>query len=382
VKPGWQVRPLGEVCDILDSRRKPITKRDRVPGPYPYYGATGVLDHVAGYIFDEPLVLIGEDGAKWGAGDKSAFPISGRTWVNNHAHVIRPSRDVLDDDWLIHFLNFSDLSEFVSGLTVPKLNQGRLREIPIPLPPLDEQRRIVAVLDDAFEGLSRARANTEANLADARELLDAETDRLILTGNSHWKTCVLEDVISRFEYGTSTKSEGSGSVPVLRMGNIQHGEIDWSDLVYTNESSEIDRLSLRDGDVLFNRTNSLEHVGKSAVVRGSRKAIFAGYLVRLHCKPEVLDPEYLNLFLNCRPTREHGRSVSGKSVNQANISAGKLKTYPIRVPPLEEQREIASRILVFRQAFGAVTEAQNRKRKDLDTLRQSLLQKAFAGELT
>ena len=123
----WHTQPLGAITDILDSQRKPVTKRDRKSGPYPYYGATGVLDYVDDYIFDEPLILVGEDGAKWGSGENSAFAIDGRCWVNNHAHVLRPHRDVIVDRWLIYFLNHSDLSKYISGLTVPKLNQGRLR---------------------------------------------------------------------------------------------------------------------------------------------------------------------------------------------------------------------------------------------------------------
>jgi len=142
----FKLRQLGSVCDILDSKRKPITKRDRVPGPYPYYGATGVLDYVEDYIFDEPLVLVGEDGAKWGAGENTAFAIEGKCWVNNHAHVIRPNRDVVMNSWIIYYLNAADLAPFISGLTVPKLNQGRLREVQIPLPSIEEQKRIVAIL--------------------------------------------------------------------------------------------------------------------------------------------------------------------------------------------------------------------------------------------
>ena len=140
--PGWMDVPLGELCDILDSERKPITKRDRISGEIPYYGATGIQDYVDGFIFDEPLVLVGEDGAKWGAGERTAFAVSGKCWVNNHAHVLRPRRRALLDYWLISFLNHSDLKEFVSGLTVPKLNQGNLREIPIPLPPLKIQKTL------------------------------------------------------------------------------------------------------------------------------------------------------------------------------------------------------------------------------------------------
>ena len=124
---------IGDIVDILDSRRRPITKGDRVSGLYPYYGATGVLDYVHDFLFDEPLVLIGEDGAKWDSGDKTAFAVSGKTWVNNHAHVVRPKRDKLLDVFLIEMLRQMDLSPYITGVTVPKLNQEKLRGIQIPL---------------------------------------------------------------------------------------------------------------------------------------------------------------------------------------------------------------------------------------------------------
>jgi len=91
MKKGWNMKKLGELCDILDSLRKPITKRDRISGEYPYYGATGIVDYVGDFIFDEPPVIVGEYGAKWAAGDNTAFHVEGKCWVNNHAHVLRPA---------------------------------------------------------------------------------------------------------------------------------------------------------------------------------------------------------------------------------------------------------------------------------------------------
>ena len=153
--PGWVEKPLGELCSILDNQRKPITKRDRVAGDIPYYGATCIQDYVKDFIFDEPLVLVGEDGAKWKSGDKTAFAVSGKCWVNNHAHVLRPHRDKITDYWLISFLTHSDLTPFVSGLTVPKLNQGNLREIPIPLPPISIQRQLAETAESLEEETQR-----------------------------------------------------------------------------------------------------------------------------------------------------------------------------------------------------------------------------------
>ena len=135
---------LGMVCDILDYLRKPVKKADRNEGEYPYYGATGILDYVDDYIFNEKLVLVGEDGAKWQSGEKTAFVATGKYWVNNHAHVLRPDKSRILDDYLVQILNWMDLSEHVTGVTVPKLNQTKLKSIKIPLPALKIQRQLIA----------------------------------------------------------------------------------------------------------------------------------------------------------------------------------------------------------------------------------------------
>lgn len=166
----WPSQPLGDICEILDKFRKPITKKDRVSGDFPYYGATGVVDYVNDFIFDEKLVLIGEDGAKWGPAENTAFAVEGKCWVNNHAHVVRPDREIVLDKWLIYYLNMSDLSEYITGLTVPKLNQGKLRGIPIPTPPINEQKRIVEVLDQTFELTVAGKEKAQLQIAHYKEL--------------------------------------------------------------------------------------------------------------------------------------------------------------------------------------------------------------------
>jgi type I restriction enzyme S subunit len=173
----WPAVPLGEICDVLDNLRKPVTKRDRVVGPYPYYGATGVVDHVANFLFDEPLVLVGEDGAKWGPGEKSAFLVSGKVWVNNHAHVVRPHRQRVLDQWLVFYLTHIDLNEYVSGLTVPKLNQGSMREIPIPLPKIAEQQLIVDTLKELEASVNQLAESYAAKLRACEELSSSLLDQ-------------------------------------------------------------------------------------------------------------------------------------------------------------------------------------------------------------
>ena len=158
IPSSWCWVNLGCIVDILDSKRKPITKSERKPGKYPYYGATCIQDYVDDYLFDEDLLLLGEDGAKWESGEQSAFCISGKTWVNNHAHVLRMLNNI-NIKYICYTLNIMDLSPFITGTTVPKLNQLKMSQIPIPLPPQNEQKIIVQKIEEFFLQLDQIQNN-------------------------------------------------------------------------------------------------------------------------------------------------------------------------------------------------------------------------------
>ena len=183
------------------------------------------------------------------------------------------------------------------------------------------------------------------------------------------------------EYGTAAKSATTGRVPVLRMGNIQNAKFDWADLVYTSDDNEIAQYLLHDGDVLFNRTNSPELVGKTAIYKGERPAVFAGYLIRVNHIHTVVDGQYLNLFLNSYVARQYGSTVKTDGVNQSNINGAKLSNYPFPYCSIEEQREISS---ILEKTFSVLDETETDIAQELqkaDALRQSVLRKAFAGRL-
>ena len=183
------------------------------------------------------------------------------------------------------------------------------------------------------------------------------------------------------EYGTAAKSATTGRVPVLRMGNIQNAKFDWADLVYTSDDNEIAEYLLHDGDVLFNRTNSPELVGKTAIYKGERPAVFAGYLIRVNHIRTVVNGQYLNLFLNSHVTRQYGNSVKTDGVNQSNINGAKLSNYPFPYCSIEEQHEVTR---IFEKTLSLVDETEADISQELQkaaALRQSILKKAFTGQL-
>ena len=144
----WEERKLNEISENLDSQRIPITKRDRKSGKIPYYGASGIVDYVADFIFDEDLLCISEDGANLLARTYPiAFSITGKTWVNNHAHILR-FKEMTTQKFVELYMNSIKLDDFVSGMAQPKLNQTMLNKIPILFPPLKKQKSIIQKSDD------------------------------------------------------------------------------------------------------------------------------------------------------------------------------------------------------------------------------------------
>ncbi|WP_417729547.1 restriction endonuclease subunit S [Roseovarius sp.] len=183
------------------------------------------------------------------------------------------------------------------------------------------------------------------------------------------------------EYGTAAKSADTGAVPVIRMGNLQRGRIDWGNLAFTSDPDEIEQYSLKPGDVLFNRTNSPELVGKTSIYKGERPALFAGYLVRVNQIEEITSGPYLTYFLNSPIASEHGKTVKTDGVNQSNINASKLQEYPFPYCSSAEQAEIVRILDEKLEAADALEAEIDAALTRADALRQSILKKAFSGQL-
>jgi len=183
------------------------------------------------------------------------------------------------------------------------------------------------------------------------------------------------------EYGTAAKSSETGKVPVVRMGNLQGGRIVWDDLVYTSDENEIAQYSLRAGDVLFNRTNSPELVGKTSIYRGERPALFAGYLVRVNQIETIAVGKYLTYYLSSPIAREHGNAVKTDGVNQSNINGTKLQEYPFPFCSVAEQVEIIQILDANLEAADVMEAEIESGLARANVFRQSILKRAFSGQL-
>ena len=304
---------------------------------------------------------------------------------------IRPIAAV-PSEWIQKALLAPQLQEIIhdntGGTTRDSLNIGDLRQIELPLPPLAEQKRIVAKLDALNAKSTRARtelARIETLVSRYKQAVLSKAFSGELTREwrheGEWPVPVrLGDVAGSFAYGSAAKSQKSGSIPVLRMGNIQNGKLDWADLVYTDDKDEIEKYRLVPGDVLFNRTNSPALVGKTALYNGEREAIFAGYLIRIVAGPH-LDARYLTYALNSPSGREFSWNAKTDGISQSNISASKLKEFALAVPPIEEQHEIVRRI---ESAFAKIDRLAKEAKRALELvgrLDEAILAKAFRGEL-
>ena len=364
-KSKWEYKKLGEVCEVLDKFRKPVTKSDRVAGQYPYYGATGIQDYVADYIFDGRYLLLGEDGAKWGANENSAFIIEGKSWVNNHAHILKID-DSFMDIFVMYYLNHKDLSEYITGAVVPKLTQAAMLKIPVPNISIADQQRIVAELDCLNEMI----ALKQEQLKEFDKLAQSIFYDMFGRGASQqqWEQTTIGEIAEEIKYGTSSPATPNGKYKYLRMNNMTNdGYLDLSDLKYIDvDANEYEKYVVRRGDILFNRTNSRELVGKTALFNFDEEMIIAGYIIRVRLK-STADPYYVVRYMNLPEQKTHLRGLCRGAIGQANINAKELQSIPIPLPPLALQQQFAEKIQAIEEQKELVKQSIAETQQLLDS---------------
>jgi len=195
-----------------------------------------------------------------------------------------------------------------------------------------------------------------------------------------WEWCNLEDIVCELKYGTSEKSLSVGKIAVLRMGNITNvGTIDYSNLVYSSNNEDIKLYSLEKDDLLFNRTNSSEWVGKTAIYKKEQPAIYAGYLIRI--RPILIFSDYLNTVMNSSYYRNWCYNVKTDAVNQSNINAQKLSQLMIPIPPLKEQERIVVEVAKWISLIDTIKNSKEDLQTTIKQAKSKILNLAIHGKL-
>lgn len=355
---------IEECCDILDSRRIPITASDRMSGPYPYYGANGVQDYVADYIFDDELVLLAEDGGNFGSKTRPiAYRVSGKCWVNNHAHVLKPMAS-MDVDYLCYSLMFYDTGELVNGATRQKLTQTAMRKMLIPQRSLQEQKRIVCELSKV-QSIISAR---QQQLQKLDELVKARFVEMFgdpILNQKGFPVYRMDEVVE-FQGGSQPDKKHFEYEPTednIRLIQIRDYKTD-KYITYIPKSmakrfcTADDIMIGRYGPPIFQILQGIEGSFNVALMKAT---------------PKIGNREFVRQFLKQDCLLEYLEGLSKRTAGQDGIQMDKLKAYPFPVPPIELQEEFECFIKQTDKSKLAIQQSLDK----LETLKKSLMQKYF-----
>ncbi|GED21591.1 restriction endonuclease subunit S [Halomonas halmophila] len=404
VPEGWVLTELENCVEILDSQRIPVNSKERkqrIDGKaeeelYPYYGATGQVGKIDGYIFDEELVALGEDGVPFlEAGKKKAYPFFGKAWVNNHAHVLKGVGEICLNSYLIHYLNSFDYHGYVNGGTRLKLTQKNMRRMPVLLAPPLEQVEIVRSLRGLLSQVNNLKARLDAIPAILkrfrRSVLAAAVSgelREDKIKEIKFEAIKLSDISLSAKTGLVRGAKEQYSYaeigfPYIKMGDISN---EWGygleDIVYVSASQEeYENYSLKNGDWLFNTRNSSDLVGKSCVWRSGEGYLYNNNILRVRLVEDYL-AEYLDVWFHSPLGQKALANIKSATTSVAAIYQKKLMEVRVDFPSTEEQRKIVRRVdqlFVFADRVEKQVEAAQAR---VDKLTQSILARAFRGELT
>jgi len=396
----WDVKSLGECVEFWDGKRVPLKQEDRdtMQGDYPYYGASGIIDYVDSYLFDDDLILVGEDGENVVSRNSPlAFQVSGEIWVNNHAHVLKPKENH-NIGFLTQRLEFHDYSLLVSGSAQPKLNQRNLKGLQLAVPPEPEQAKIAEILST----VDRAIEQTEAAIAKQQRIKTGLMQDLLTRGidehgnlrsaQTHqfkdsplgripveWEVEYLERLTKRIVDGVHhTPTYVDSGIPFIVVTDLTAGSgIDFSKTRFVSEKDHhqfIKRANPQSGDVLVTKDGTL---GVARIVKEGLPefSIFVS-VAMLRPRLDICLPELIWSFFDSGQFLSQLGSLSA-GTGLAHIHLEHFRQFQLRQPPINEQKEL----------FKIVREQQqllNRMKTSLDKLKllkTSLMQDLLTGKI-
>ncbi|MEJ5328747.1 MAG: restriction endonuclease subunit S [Desulfobaccales bacterium] len=283
--------------------------------------------------------------------------------------------------WVLKF-SVRDLQHIGRGGTFEEISKSMVESFEIPLPPLAEQKRIVARIEELTRRVEEMRRLRRETIENITYFLDSSISR-IFRANGGWQETTLGKVLTLVQYGLSSKltTEPHG-YPVIRMGNIKDGRVVTDDLKYLDiPTSEASKYILKKGDILINRTNSAELVGKAGLFQEDGKYLFASYLIRLRVNPEAVAPAFINYYINSPDGQAFLKTQGKDAIGQTNINAKQIRQMPVSLPPLDEQRRLVQYLDYLQQKANGLKQLQAETEAELAAFTPALLAKAFRGEL-
>lgn len=356
--------------DVCEKGASNLKQSDVVSmtGEYPIYGAAGYLGNVDFYHQEKPYVAIVKDGA--GIGRTTLHPA--KSSVIGTMQYLLPKGNVLPE-YLYYVVRHMHLEKYFTGATIPHIYFRDYKNEKFNLDSLDKQAEIVEILGKAeLIILKRRQQLTELdNLIKARFV---ELFGIYPANPKGWETGTIRDVVSDVRYGSSRPAVDGGKYPYLRMNNISYGgELDLSDTKRIDiPDNELDKCTVRRGDVLFNRTNSKELVGKTCVYNRDDMMVLAGFVIRVRVSERIL-PEFLSEFLNTEFSKQMLLAMCKTAIGQANINAQEMQNIGLYLPPIELQRKFVQ----FKEQTDKSKVAIQKALDEAQLLFDSLMQKYF-----
>lgn len=398
----WQVKKLGEVCQVLDNLRKPINsaeRQQRIAGKkqselFPYYGATGQVGWIDDYITDGQYILIGEDGAPFlDIFKDKAYKISGKTWVNNHAHILKGKENLISDEFVLYHLNSINYANFVNGTTRLKLTKSSLVEIPIFLPPLPEQLAIVSKIEELLSDLE----NGKQQLLTAQQQLKVYRQSLLkaafegrLTNEGvkegalpeGWKWVKLKEVSNEISDGDhQAPPKSNEGIPFITISNVNKNtnKIDFTetfkvDVIYYS-NLKYNRKPQK-GDVLYTVTGSF---GIPILIDFDKEFCFQRHIGLIRPK-EIINQKWLFYLLQSPNIYSQAKNAATGTA-QKTVSLSSLRNFEIPYCTLSEQHQIVEVLESKLTVCDKIESTISQGLQQVETLKQSILKKAFEGKL-
>ena len=321
-----------DILEIKNGRNQKAVENPN--GKYPIYGSGGIMGYADDYICDAQTVIVGRKGSI-----NNPIFVDEPFWNVDTAFGLVANREIILPRYLYYFCKRFDFERLNKAVTIPSLTKSDLLKIEIEIPDLAIQRHIV----DLLIGVERLIAYRKQQLTELDNLIKA---RFVEMFGSYpinpmgWKTGTIRDVVADVRYGSSRPAVDGGKYPYLRMNNITYGgELDLSDVKRIDvPENELAKCTVHRGDVLFNRTNSKELVGKTCVYDRDEMMVLAGFVIRVRVNDLAL-PEFLSAFLNTDFSKRTLFGMCKAAIGQANINAQEMQNIGIYIPPIELQKE-------------------------------------------